>query len=1077
MNFYMSKENIQPLRGGRNVGQLGLALQAESGAEEFRRELNQQRELFINAIKNDQGDDPLDNWYKYITWIEQSYPKNGHEGNLIPLLEECLKKFEHDERYVNDVRFCKLWIKFIDMQNNPIELYQMMYAKGICIGCADLYKAWAYYHEAVDDFKSADAVFENGMKQLAQPYDELKMARDNLIVAAGSHMLYGTDQRKLMEKRQALTSLASFKSGRVGSVRVSGRPGVPTLPSSSNISQKLNNAPLLVYESTDNEEHQGAVAVPNSILVAVKRNEAPKENTLKPGPWNSAAFGKKKVIQHNRHTPAFQVHEDDAPPINFPSATKETYRDWFVSLTIPEVYDSKWLPQYPKARVYVDKTTEYSLEELRAVRYRQKKRQIQEQHFSEEVINQFTPPLVETSAPQSTFQISQHNSFVAMETNQCINVPVSFEVYNSPGAIQPQEALAPVRVSNQIGGAISNIPNLMVVESVPVINNDISFSQLVYGNMAQASPPKKAANFVAFEQSDLQADVQPKGSAMKTPFRDLNAEDLAETGSQGSRDVPMAAQPIQSAVIEIDDDSDSELLFGKNCEMLLNNSFNTQQFNFNLAAMKVSTPQPKLPGIQNNCFQMKRESDAAKPTRKLFVFEDNRDEQVINNMPSSARKANAAPGELSVIEEESKTSYGSSSNGSNANTKSILSNTRPTGGLETISEEHKSYLSQNLMANDALRRSLLGDLLPAGAPPAVEDSNDVDMHSNPESRSSSPLPGEYPISETVPSNPFKSTEIAKLLNLVKFPGAHSKGLHYVSSIPYKMFVKKDTILLGNTQYIFDKILGKGTFGKVYKALDVRKGEEVALKFQKPTNKWEFYICRELQARLGNQSLKDRFMNITNAYFSDQTSVLVYDYKPLGSLLDLANQVKRKTGKHMQECLVFYFSIEMLTIIEALHSAKIIHADIKPDNFLVQLSPDNINLELQLIDFGCSIDMSLYPPNASFTKQVTTENFICCEMKEGKPWNYHTDLFCIAASTHVLLFDKYLEVQRQFDAWTIKEKLPRYMNRDVWTKFFNILLNQQKEAKVLQTELDNALSHVYEKFASGMKNLVNLVKNR
>lgn len=68
---------------------------------------------FEEAICNYQGDDPLDNWYQYISWVEQSYPKNGHEGNLGPLLEDCLTKFEHDRRYSNDRRFCKLWIKYV----------------------------------------------------------------------------------------------------------------------------------------------------------------------------------------------------------------------------------------------------------------------------------------------------------------------------------------------------------------------------------------------------------------------------------------------------------------------------------------------------------------------------------------------------------------------------------------------------------------------------------------------------------------------------------------------------------------------------------------------------------------------------------------------------------------------------------------------------------------------------------------------------------------------------------------------------------------------------------------------------
>lgn len=43
MDIDTSKENIQPLRGGRNVVQLGMALQAQN-SEEYRGQLNQQKE-------------------------------------------------------------------------------------------------------------------------------------------------------------------------------------------------------------------------------------------------------------------------------------------------------------------------------------------------------------------------------------------------------------------------------------------------------------------------------------------------------------------------------------------------------------------------------------------------------------------------------------------------------------------------------------------------------------------------------------------------------------------------------------------------------------------------------------------------------------------------------------------------------------------------------------------------------------------------------------------------------------------------------------------------------------------------
>lgn len=109
MDFDNAKENIQPLASGRNVHQLEIALCNDAEAQN---ELQQQRHQFESNIKAYTGDDPLELWYEYILWLEQSYPKDSAMDDV---LVKCLIKFENEDKYKQDHRMIKLYIKYVSI--------------------------------------------------------------------------------------------------------------------------------------------------------------------------------------------------------------------------------------------------------------------------------------------------------------------------------------------------------------------------------------------------------------------------------------------------------------------------------------------------------------------------------------------------------------------------------------------------------------------------------------------------------------------------------------------------------------------------------------------------------------------------------------------------------------------------------------------------------------------------------------------------------------------------------------------------------------------------------------------------
>ena len=87
----LSKENIQPLKQGRRMSTLNTVL---NDTEDTHKLLMEQRSVFETEIRSYDGSDPLDPWYRYISWVEQSFPKGGKEGNIHKLLEKCITKFK-----------------------------------------------------------------------------------------------------------------------------------------------------------------------------------------------------------------------------------------------------------------------------------------------------------------------------------------------------------------------------------------------------------------------------------------------------------------------------------------------------------------------------------------------------------------------------------------------------------------------------------------------------------------------------------------------------------------------------------------------------------------------------------------------------------------------------------------------------------------------------------------------------------------------------------------------------------------------------------------------------------------------
>ncbi|CAB1440473.1 unnamed protein product [Pleuronectes platessa] len=340
------------------------------------------------------------------------------------------------------------------------------------------------------------------------------------------------------------------------------------------------------------------------------------------------------------------------------------------------------------------------------------------------------------------------------------------------------------------------------------------------------------------------------------------------------------------------------------------------------------------------------------------------------------------------------------------------------------------------------------------------------------------------------SDPWDNELISGLLSALAPPlTSHPRCVTWPCNIPN--ISPKMTISMGKASLRVDCVLGEGAFATVYQATDPMTSERMILKVQKPANPWEFYIHTQLDARL-QPDVRHLFSSMSSAHLFHNGSVLLGELHNHGTLLNTVNMYKALSDKVMPQPLVMYFTVCILHMVEQLHSVQVIHADIKPDNFLLGerflenkcFDSESLDHGLVLIDLGQSIDMELFPEGTAFTAKCLTSGFQCTEMLSGKPWTYQTDFFGIAGTVFCLLFGTYMQVVKEDGVWRTNAVFRRNPHSALWLQFFHTLLNVPgggalPRLRRLRVELSSVLQQNYSSKLSSLKSrlVVQLLESR
>jgi len=144
------------------------------------------------------------------------------------------------------------------------------------------------------------------------------------------------------------------------------------------------------------------------------------------------------------------------------------------------------------------------------------------------------------------------------------------------------------------------------------------------------------------------------------------------------------------------------------------------------------------------------------------------------------------------------------------------------------------------------------------------------------------------------------------------------------------------------KYRIEKKLSAGDRATIYQAYDTIHATQVVLKIANPDlmDDPDFLNEFRLEARLSTRMEHPNVLPIQNADYIDDYFVITM---PLG-VESLADRMTRR----MSTDLALSFSKQALAAVAHAHEQKIIHCDIKPENFIV--FPGN---RLRLSDFGFS----------------------------------------------------------------------------------------------------------------------------
>lgn len=1038
-----------------------------------------QWEHAINSQTTD-SPDPLELHFRYICWLESHQKTHqGIDERFRKAVEACLTIFDKHDNYKQDLRFVKLWIKYvsnlcrfassssrrrralttrehlhnyvthanffsflslvlsqIDFQPNPLNLYKILYQKGVGTKCAAFYNGWAHYYNSSNQFKQAESIYNMGIQLKAEPIAELENAQKNFRFSVAQRMLYNDESSKkrtissLAEQREQITSLSPHQQNSAK------RTKLDEYAASGYGQQPYHNQ---TYPCTSNEMPQ------SGYVQGYNYQQQPIQEI-------------KYTFEHGFQSPS-----------NFYNYAQNSHEPWEAPLTLDEPFEPNQRVYYPKSRVYPGNRQEYSLEELKAHKWRymaeeKKKREQEAEQLrvkqeqerlrqeaeakrlleeQERIRKEQEKKQQQLQQQQQNYQQYHHSPHHQQSWNQSANyqLPAATSYQHSPmqqhnvahpsqqptyqnspqysyahdHMYQSQRQYADNSYHNSPQQTYQNSPSYHQPAPVKVpYDNTQAYNHQNYNYQGYQSSPLIHQNYQQSPQQSYVGSPHTQSSYSNSPQIHSVQNHHHSMQSQHSYQSPQMSQnygnqanqnhyystnhyPAQYQNYNQGYGNTQHQQHAMYDSMPCQQNYNSQnndgyQVEYLISDQNEIDPNMlQQPIVENTHNQVQPAASSLEPIVQSYMLDDLEDQIEASTIRFSS-DGKSRDKKLTIKFRKEKSTNSTKIVNSDQSSCEVKDPLELSSASSSASSKRKSV--KNRVNNDILDDNTQFMPSATNSSSSLANPSEYDSFSDKLSFNGCVTPGRKPTSKlSTPVSTFKSLRKAESVRsqnddsicsfngdqnsffqaendeefrgkrletalatigehlkrekldpfnaelcrsfLVKlnFPNRDCKD-YKISNSNLPKITKNQTQNFAGVSYQIEKEVGRGAFGAVFRGINTMDGNVVALKYQKPPNSWELYICTEVRKRLKNPDILPGFMTISGAVLAPNASILISEFSQYGSLLDINNKVRQATTKVMHESLVMHFTSQILNIVHYLHSCKIIHADIKPDNFLL-----------------------------------------------------------------------------------------------------------------------------------------------